>query len=155
MTWGLAEDAAVAALVTKARTAGGSTCDVFDSLVVSASQKLEAVVVAGTVNPDPPVGQQYIEHKLDEPGYSSDVEGLFTIWNEVAVLNGKADMAAARSRAYLIVAAWGQQIAADPTLGDAVMECWISEVGYRPLQEGNGAKAVLLVGIDCRAFTGI
>jgi hypothetical protein len=157
MGWELAASAAVAALIVKAQAAGGSGCDVFDSLVVTESPKREAVVVAGSVDPQGS-DQQYIEHKLSEPGYTSDVEDVFTIWSEVAVLKGSANMADARTRAYQIVTAWGQQIADDPTLAnggdDVVMECWISEVGYRGRQTGNGAKAVLLVGIDCRAYTG-
>lgn len=156
MSWGLAAPSAVAALVTKAQAVVGVD-NVHDSLVVTASGNMEVIVVAGTADPQGG-GQQYIEQKLDEPGYTSDVQDVFTIWSEVAVLNGSANMAAARTRAYQILAAWGQRIADDPTLAaggeDVVMECWISEVGYRARQSGNGAKAVLLVGIDCRAYTG-
>lgn len=150
MTWALAAPNAIASLVAKAQTVIDPDA-VLDSLVVTASGTNEAIVVAGSSG-ETGDGRAYVEHQLPSPGYSSDVQDQFTIYSEVAVLG--RTVAAARTRGYEIVAGWGQAIAADPTLGDSVMQAWISNVGCTAEQAGRGARVVLLVAVTCEVFTG-
>lgn len=153
--WDTAAPDAVAGLIAAAQTIDGPT--VHDSLVLSDDGAWEVLVVAGSVNrPDTPrqeISREWIEHQFEEPGYNMDQTNRFTIWSELAVYNGDADMAAARLRGYQIIRDWGRAIADDPSLGGVVDKAWISEAGWKPRPE-MGAVAIFIIGVDVQAFTG-
>lgn len=57
------------------------------------------------------------------------------------VVRGDTDIAAARARAFAIVSAAEDSLRADLLLGGLVMQSWLSEQRYVPMQTDMGAKA--------------
>jgi len=155
LSWVLAAAAAVAWLVAAAQKVAGPT--VHDSLAMSDDAAAEVIVVAGSANrvdtARQEISREWIEHVLEAPGYNMNQLDRFTIWSEVVVIDNDGDIAAARGRCYQIVDEWGQAIEADVTLGGAVDHAWIAVIGYKPRVEA-GALSILLVGVNCEAFTG-
>ena len=72
----------------------------------------------------------------------------------VLSLNGGADIAAARTRAYELVAAAGAAIARDRTLGGIALRAGIGAVQLSQRQTDKGAQAAVVFGVDIDAFTG-
>jgi hypothetical protein len=146
---------AVAGLIAAAETVAGPT--VFDALVMGDDAVMEVIVVAGSANrvdtARQEISREWIGHVFAEPGYDDQMNN-FTVWSEIAVLDGDGDIAAARNRCYEIVRDWARAIYTDPTLGGAVMNSWVSSVGWKPREEAS-ALSLLLVGIDCQAITNL
>ncbi|MFF7966758.1 hypothetical protein ACFZC3_15500 [Streptomyces sp. NPDC007903] len=78
-----------------------------------------------------------------------------TIRCVAAVLLGTTDLPAARRRAYELLAAAASALAADRTLGGAVMTAWISAHSLSQSQIDQGAQAVILFTVTCDAYSGL
>lgn len=78
----------------------------------------------------------------------------FTVQCALAVVDGGGDIAAARAAAYGALAAVGAAVAADRTLGGAVMRANIGAHTLAQDQNSAGAQATIVAGIACDAFTG-
>lgn len=77
----------------------------------------------------------------------------FTIRCAVAVLKGSTDLPAARRRAYELLAAVGDVLARDRTLGGTVLRAMIGTHSLNQDQTDGGAQAVIVFGVDCEAFS--
>lgn len=71
----------------------------------------------------------------------------------IAVLDGSRDITAARGRAYDLLAACGQAIAANKTLGGAVMAAWVSGHTLDQDQTQKGAVVTVLFSVGTDAYT--
>jgi hypothetical protein len=78
----------------------------------------------------------------------------YTITCIIAVLDGAGDIAAARRRAYELLAGAGQVIARDHTLGGLALRTSIGSASLVQDQGDRGAQALLSFGVDVDAFTG-
>ena len=131
---------------------------------------LDGVLPAGTVRKGPRVGPGSAEavtvrfQTEDTPTangrFSAEGMGVapsreqYTIGCAATVRKGAGDVDAATSRAFELLAAVGAALAADPTIGGAVLS---ARLGEWELSETQGAKtgatAVLLFDVDIDAFT--
>lgn len=86
-------------------------------------------------------------------GSSPDRE-ISTVRCAAAVLNGSADMGAARRRAYQLVAGAGAALAREHTLNGACMRAIVGSTSLSQAQISNGAQAVVVFEVNVDAFTG-
>lgn len=152
MPWSSRVPAAIDALVTAFEAADELTgVTVWDGPQVSKATPQEMLTVA------------YSGEETDSDAEATSIpEGLgggadretFTIRCAAGVLRGTTDMAAARRRAYEIVALAGTVIARDPRLGGCVMRARIASHSLRTDQTSSGAQAIVIFGIDCDAYSG-
>ena len=77
----------------------------------------------------------------------------YTVTCAAEVVDPGTDMAAARTRAYQLHAACGQAIAADHTLGKAVLRASLGAGSLQQLQAVNGARARIVFGVQVDAYT--
>jgi len=125
---------------------------VVDGPVVTNTAALEVVTV-GFQNEDQPAVVDGTDAR-EGLGIGRSHE-LYTINCKAEVLNGASDIVAARGRAYELLDAVGAALAADKTLGDAVMAAEIGPVALSQLQTKNGAVAMILFGVNCDAYTAL
>lgn len=78
----------------------------------------------------------------------------YTVQCAVWVVNGTDDIAAARTRAYELLAVARQALIADHTLGGLVMMARLSSVSLTQSQTAQGAIAQITFGVTVDAFTG-
>jgi hypothetical protein len=154
--WDPAAADALDGLIVAAQTVAGPT--VHDALVLSDDAAIEVIVVGGSANrvdtPRQEINREWIEHQFAQPGIDDQMNN-FTIWSEIAVLDGGGDIAAARRRSYEILRDWAQAIYSDQTLGSPlILSSWISSVGWKPREEAS-ALSLLLVGVGCEAITNL
>lgn len=151
MAWASTTPAAIIALVTALKAAADlATADVLDGPEVTASGRTESVTV-GFQSEENPIS---VEAILSGEGYgTAQSQERYTILNAAAVLNGAGDISQARTRAYQMVAVVGAVLAADNTLGGAVMAASLGAMNLRQMQDSAGATAVLEFGVDVHAFT--
>ena len=129
-----------------------SGVDVRDGPVVIASAALEAVLVGwngqstDTLAADAAVNPEVF-------GDADDRE-LFTIRCAAMVLNGQNDLAAARARAYALLAACGAAIRADRRLSGTVGDSHLSSHTLRQTQTPDGTVATVAFTVACDTFTG-
>lgn len=153
MTYYSSVPAAIAGLVTAFRTStglGAAGVPVRDGPELTAAAGLEAVaagysgdqntsVVTGTASPEGLAGLP------DRERYA------VTCCAEVIDKNG--DITAARTRAYALHAACGAAIAADHTLGGAVLRASIGIGSLQQTQTQAGALARVVFPVNIDAFT--
>ena len=126
--------------------------EVRDGPVVAASAALEAVLVgwngqsSDTLAADAGVTPEVL-------GDADDRE-QFTIRCAAMVLNGQNDMAAARARAYALLAACGAVIRADRRLSGTVGDSHISSHSLRQVQTPDGTVATVTFTVACDTYTG-
>ena len=77
----------------------------------------------------------------------------YTIACAVSVLNGDGDVVAARARVFALAAAAGDAIAADATLGGAVMNAWMGSWTVREDAADPGMVATVRFGVRIDAYT--
>jgi len=78
----------------------------------------------------------------------------FTIRCAAAVLRGGDDIAGVRRRAYELMGEAGAAVAADRTLGGAVMRAMVSSHSLTQGLTQQGAQAVVVFEVSCDAYTG-
>ncbi|MFD1656995.1 hypothetical protein ACFSL4_01775 [Streptomyces caeni] len=83
---------------------------------------------------------------------SPDLE-RYSVQCAAAVLDGSGNVRAARQRVYALVAACGEAIARDRTLGGAVLQATIGSTSLRQTQDSRGVTATVVFSVDCDAFT--
>ena len=126
--------------------------EVRDGPVVAASAALEAVLVGWN-------GQSSDQLAADA-GVTPEVLGdaddreQFTIRCAAMVLNGQNDMAAARARAYALLAACGAVIRADRRIGGTVGDSHIGSHSLRQVQTPDGTVATVTFSVACDTYTG-
>ena len=153
MTYSSTVPAALAGLVAAFRnsiTLGLAGVPVRDGPQLTDAAGLEAVAVgySGDQNTDAAAG-------------SATPEGLsggrdrerYTVTCAAEVLDPGADIAAARTRVYQLHAACGAAIAADRTLGRAVLGAVPGPWTLRQQQTPNGALARIVFGVTVDAYT--
>jgi hypothetical protein len=153
MAWSSQVPAAVTALLAAFRAAPALVgVDVRDGPAVIASAALEAVLVgwggqpADTLAADAAVSPEVF-------GDADDRE-LFTIRCAALVLNGQNDLAAARTRAYALLAACGAVVRADRRLSGTVGDSHIGTHTLRQTQTPDGTVATVAFTVACDTFTG-
>lgn len=113
---------------------------------------VQEVVSVGYTGAD---GESDAESTLLTEGLGGGVDReQFTIRCAAAVLQGGDDIAGARRRAYELLAQAGAAIAADRSLGGAVMRAM---VGSHSLTQGltpQGAQAVVVFEVSCDSYAG-
>lgn len=77
----------------------------------------------------------------------------YTVRCSAQAVDGGTDITAARGRVYDLLAQVGAGLAADTTLGGAVMQASIGDVSLAQTQDSRGAVATLAFGVDCAAYT--
>lgn len=93
------------------------------------------------------------EGQIASEGLANPDREQFTVTCLVAVLNGAGDSRAARRRAFDLLSAASDALAADKTLGGVVMRANVSDVTLSQLQTENGALAQVLFTVACDAYT--
>jgi hypothetical protein len=154
MTYASSVPAAVAALVTAFRTWPGlglAGVPVRDGPELSQESGLEAVavgytgdaaedVVAGTASPE---GLAVLPDRE-----------RYAVTCAIEVIDPGAGVAAARARAYVLHAECGAAIAADHTLGKAVLRASLGIGSLQQQQTEAGARARVVFPVSIDAYTG-
>lgn len=95
------------------------------------------------------------EAEVSPEGYGSNPDReRFTIRCVAAVLVGSSDIAAARRRAYELVAGAGSAIARDRTLGSTVMRAVLGSHALSEPLTDRGAQAVVVFTVECDTYSG-
>jgi hypothetical protein len=144
---------AMTALLAAFRAAPAlSGADVRDGPVVTGSAALEAVLVGWTGQPD----DQLAADAAVNPEVFGDADDreLFSIRCAALVLNGQNDIAAARTRAYALLAACGAVVRADRRLSGTVGDSHIGTHSLRQDQRPDGSQATVTFTVACDTFTG-
>lgn len=151
--WSSQVPAAMAALLAVFRAAPAlAGTEVRDGPVVAASAALEAVLVGWGGRAD----DQLAADAAVNPEVLGDADDreLFTIRCAVMVLNGQNDLAAARTRAYALLATCGAAVRADRRLSGTVGDSHISTHALRQTQTPDGTVVTVAFGVACDTFTG-
>lgn len=150
--WGAAVPNAISALVTALKNSPDLDADnVLDGAEVSGRVLPESVVVGlSSLENDPTAaeGQFSLEGMAVMPNRER-----FVIRCEAMVINGTTTIAEKRDRVFQLLAAAGQAIAANHTLGGAVLNAYISDYRLIQPQSSDGAGVAVLFGVTCDAFT--
>ena len=144
---------AMAALLAAFRAAPAlAGTDIRDGPVVTASAALEAVLVGWNGQPS----DQLAADAAVTPEVFGDADDreVFTIRCAALVLNGENDMAAARTRAYALLAACGAVVRADRTLSGTVGDSHISRHALRQRPAPDGIVATVEFAVACDTYTG-
>jgi hypothetical protein len=144
---------AITALLAAFRAAPAlAGTDIRDGPVVTGSAALEAVLIGWTGQP----GDSLAADATVNPEVLGDADDreLFTIRCATTVLNGQNDMAAARNRAYALLAACGAVIRADRRLSGTVGDSHVSSHTLRQEQRPDGSQATVTFAVACDTFTG-
>jgi hypothetical protein len=151
--WSSKVPAALAALLAAFRAAPAlSGTDIRDGPVVTASPALEAVLVGWSGRADDTLAADAAVNP-EVLGDADDRE-MFTIRCAALVLNGEGDMAAARARAYALLAACGAVVRADRRQSATVGDSHIASHALRQDPTPDGAKATVTFAVACDTFTG-
>lgn len=151
MAWGSTVPVAVDALIVVLRGAPDlAGVRIFDGPDTDASSQVEALLV-GLGSEDDPTA---VDGQSSREGLSTrrDHE-QYGIRCVLIVLNGSGDITAARRRAFDLLGAVGGALAADQSLGGAVMTARLGTYSYSQDQDEQGARAVLAFTVDVDAYT--
>ena len=151
--WAPTAPAAISGLLTAfAAEPGLAGVEIHDGPAVTASAALEAVIVGWYGIKGDALS---VEAEITSAGLTAHPgREVYAILCAVMVRDGSGDIAAARARAYALVSACGSAIAADQTLGRAVMIARLGRVSLQQMQDDHGALAVIEFTVPCDAFTG-
>jgi hypothetical protein len=153
MAWSSQVPDALAALLAAFRAAPAlAGTDIRDGPVVTGSAALEAVLVGWTGLP----GDQLAADAAVSPEVFGDADDreVFTIRCAALALDGQGDMGAARTRAYVLLAACGAVVRADRSLAGTVGDSHIGTHALRQEQRPDGAVATVTFTVACDTFTG-
>lgn len=152
MAWSSKVPAAMNGLVVVFSTAEGlQGVTVRDGASVSQASVSEVVSV-GYTGVD---GETDADAVLSAEGLGGDPDReQFTIRCAAAALLGKADVSAARERAYELFGAAAAAIAANRSLNGAVMRAMVGSHSLTQTQTDQGAQAVVTFEVSCDAYTG-
>ena len=78
----------------------------------------------------------------------------YAVMCAIEVIDAGTDITAARARAYQLHAACGAAVAADKTLGGAVLRASLGMGSLQQQQTDAGARARLVFPVNCDAYTG-
>jgi len=144
--------AAVAGLTAAWRFAPGLAGVLVADMVSLTDSSTEEAVIAAYAGTDDDIAA---EGTLAQEGYDGvrDRE-LYDIRCAIAVRRGGGDLAAARARAFVLLAVCGQALAADRKLGGAVMTAVITSWSLlTDLSLDEGALARIRFNVSIDAFT--
>ena len=153
MTYTSSVPVAVTAIVAAFRTApwlGGTGVPVRDGPQLTAGTDPEAVAVGytGDQAEDVVTGAASPEGMGGRPDRER-----YAVTCAVAVIDPGGDIAAARTRAYVLHAGCGQAIVADPKLGGAVLRASLGIGSLQQQQTSGGALARVVFPVNIDAFT--
>jgi hypothetical protein len=152
MTWGSTVPDALAALVAALQAAPDlAGVGIVDGPVV-ANASAKEVITIGREDENTSTVAIEGEFTLDGMAVSPSREG-YSINCGASVIKGSADIAGARTRAYELLAAVGGVLAADPTLGGAVMNARLGIHHLTQRATQRGIVASVAFAVDCDAFT--
>ena len=151
--WAPTAPAAISGLLTAfAAEPGLADVEIHDGPAVTASAALEALIVGWYGIKGDALA---VEAEITAAGGSAHPgREIYAVLCAVMVRDGSGDIAAARTRAYALVSSCGSAIAADQTLGKAVMIARLGRVSLAQSQDEFGALAVIEFTVPCDAFTG-
>jgi hypothetical protein len=153
VTWSSSVPGAIAGVLAAFRASAdlARPVDIRDGPVVTGSAAVDAVIAGWH-------GMENDELAVEGQGTTEGLAGLpdreqYSIRCAAMSLSGTGNVVAARTRAYELLAACGAAIAADRTLGGAVMR---ASVGASSLfqEPADGMRAVVQFSVDCDAYTG-
>jgi hypothetical protein len=152
-TWSSQVPDAITALLAAFRAAPAlAGTEVRDGPVVTGSAALETVLVGWNGQPD---GALAADAAVNPEVFGdADDRELFSIRCAALVLNGQNDMAAARARAYALLAACGAVVRADRRLSGTVGDSHIGTHSLRQDQRPDGSQATVTFTVACDTFTG-
>jgi hypothetical protein len=161
MGWASTVPAALAGLVAAFRAAPGlDGVLILDGPEVTAAPVPEAITVGFTGQRMSHTGAYPEAASVDAEGDTalagmalSGQEETYTVHNMVAVRDGSTDIAAARIRAYELLAACGAALTADKTLGGAVAMARITTSSLTQDQTQRGALATIMFDVAVNAYT--
>lgn len=149
--WGSTIPAAIDALVTALTQADGlGSVAVLDGPEVDASSRDEALIVGAGAVDDPTAVDASTEHEGLSLERDREQYGIRCV---LMVRDGSGSVPAARRRAYDLLGAVGAALAADYTLGGAVMTAGLGTHGLSQDQDERGAHIVIAFTIDVDAYT--
>jgi hypothetical protein len=147
--------AAITGLVTAFRTStslglASPPVPVRDGPALTATPGLEAVAVGytGNANEDVVTGAASPEGLAVLPDRER-----YAVTCTIEVVDGDGDITAARARAYVLHAACGAAIAADHTLGKAVLRASLGIGSLQQQQTSGGALARVVFPVNVDAYT--
>ncbi len=151
MSWTSATPSALAGLLAALQDSGSLiSTTVFDGPQPTGASGYEAVTVGYTDEVTP----NSVEGTLTDEGLVvSPLRERYTIQCAIWVLNGAANITAARMRAYDLLAIVGAILAADRTLGGTVPLARLAAVTLTQMQTGSGAVAQLVFGMEVDAYS--
>jgi hypothetical protein len=154
MTYASSVPAVIDALVTAFKTStslGLAGVPVRDGPELTQESGLEAVAVGytGDQNEDVVTGAASPEGMAAGPDRER-----YAVTCAIEVVDPGSDMAAARTRAYVLHAACGAAIAADHTLGKVALRASLGIGSLQQQQTANGARARVVFPVNVDAFTG-
>ena len=151
--WSSQVPAAITALLAAFQTAPALTgVDVRDGPVVTGSAANEAVLVGWNGQPSDTLAADASVNP--EVFGDADDRETFTIRCAALVLNGQNDTAAARVRAYALLAACGAVVRGDRSIGGTVSDSHIARHALRQAQTPDGTVATVEFTVACDTYTG-
>lgn len=162
MTWATTVPAALEGLVAALRAAPGlEGVDVYDGPVVSESKATAAISVGFTGERMSQTGAypETTEAAVEVSSAPASLAGpadqaeQYTVQNMLAVLDGSRDVTAARTRAYKLLAAAGQAVTGDKTLGGAVAMARPGDHSLTQEQGQRGALVTIMFEVTVSAWT--
>ena len=148
-----------------------STCPAAITALLAAlggSAALDGVLVTdgpGITDPDAdevvsvgfdPAGEPGADAQVTREGAGPRNREQYRVNCAVIVTSGDGDaagVAAARQRAFGLLAACGDAISADPTLGRTVLGAWVSSWSLATAQGSDGTRAEVRFSVSIDAFT--
>jgi hypothetical protein len=152
MAWASTVPAAITGLMAQFTLAGGlAGVDIRDGPALGNEAATEVLSVGWQGDTE---GAAVTNEPTAEGLAAAPDRERYSVHCAVAVLDGGADVATARARAYEIQAAAGAAILEDQTLGGAVMNAMTGATHLRQQQGEHGVTVTVLFDVDCDAFTG-
>ncbi|WP_265560927.1 hypothetical protein [Streptomyces hygroscopicus] len=149
--WASTTPAAIAGLVDVLRRDPDLTATtVFDGPQATGWSGTEAITVGYT---DEETSHSVDGSVIGEGLALSPTREQYTIQCAIWVLNGSADITAARERAYAVLAVVGGALTSDQTLGGAVAAARLAAVALQQEQTQQGAVASIFFGVEVDTYT--
>jgi hypothetical protein len=144
--------AAIAAIVARFRTAAAlGTAEVRDGPSIANRAATEVLAAGWTGGDDSTDADGNFTHE----GLGAADRESYSVHCAASVMNGDGDIAAARARAFALASSAMESVAAEHTLGGAVMRAMPGGWSLRQqLTDADGVITTVFFDIDIDAFTG-